>query len=208
MSSTLRDTAFGGIIRFVTKNKVFQYPEELPGFKLPDTWVQLMNGENPDQAAVIDRVLSSSAVSSASDDEEKRAAEGQQDAQPYEKDGEPSRMGLQRTKSREETMQYTRDRLEVEQRLELEKTKSIPIVPRKTKDGAILVEFYYTDDPDDPKNWSNARRAWVTALICFYTFVVYMSSAIYTTAETGVMDEFGVSKVQSALGLSLFVCTL
>lgn len=208
MSSSLRDTAFGGIVRLVTRNKAFQYSEELPGFTLPDTWLQLMDGETPKQAAVLDRVPSSSGASSASDDEEKQAAEGQ-DAQPYEKAGEPSdRVGLQRTKSREETMLYSRDRLEVEQRLELEKTKSVPIVPRKTKDGAILVDWYYTDDPDDPKNWSNTRRALVTTLICLYTFVVYMSSAIYTTSESGVQEEFGVSKTQSALGLSLFVCTL
>ncbi|CAN8102855.1 unnamed protein product [Discula destructiva] len=203
MSNTLRDTAFGGIMRLVTRNRAFAYPEEKPGFQLPESWMQLINGEAPVQPAVLDRVPSSCNESSTSDDEGRQAED--RDAQPYEKAGERPKMNLQRTKSREETLPYSRDRLEVEERLELEKTKSIPIVPRKTKDGAILVDWYYTDDPDNPQNWSNARRATVTTIICLYTFVVYMSSAIYTTSEPGVREEFGVSKVQGALGLALFV---
>lgn len=78
-------------------------------------------------------------------------------------------------------------------------------MPRRTRDGAILVDWYYSDDPEKPQNWSNARRALVTAALCVYTWVVYMSSAIYISSEEGVMREFGVDKTQAALGLSLFV---
>lgn len=198
MSASVRDTAFGGFVRLFTRGTAFKYPEERPDFKLPDTWARIMRGETPDQPAA---TLSS--ASSMSGDIEKQ--EDKPDSQPYEKAGERSDLGLQRTRSREETVPYSRDRLEVEEQLDLQRTKSIPIVPRKTKDGAILVDWYYTDDPENPHNWSNLRRASVTTLICLYTFVVYMASAIYTTSETGVMAEFGASKIQAALGLSLYV---
>lgn len=193
----------GGFIRLVTKGKALPYPEEIPNFQLPEPWVRLMGDETPDQPLASDSVPASSSASSISDDEEKQG--GNRDPQPYEKQGESSGLGLQRTRSREETMPYSSDRLEIDEQHELEKTKSIPIVPRKTKDGAILVDWYYSDDPENPQNWSNLRRALVTTIICLYTFVVYMSSAIYTTSESGVMEEFHVGQTEAALGLSLFV---
>lgn len=203
MSTLLRDTALGGIVRLVTRQAAFQYSEEHPDFQLPETWVQIMKGETPDQPAVFESVATGSSDSSTSDDEEKQGQT--RDTPPYGKADEPSNLDLQRTKSRQETVPYSQERLEVEEQLELQRTKSLPIVPRKTKDGAILVDWYYTDDPENPQNWSNLRRASVTTLICLYTFVVYMASAIYTTSETGVMEEFDVSKTQAALGLSLYV---
>lgn len=202
---TIRDSAFGGVIRLVTRNKYFQYPEEKSDFRLPEQWIQLMNNEEPSQPTSFDTVPTSSSDSSVSDDEEKQAEGREEDAPPYQTAGERSNLGLQRTTSREETTPYTADRLEVDERHELEKTRSIPIVPRKTKDGAILVDWYYSDDPENPQNWSNARRAVVTTIICLYTFVVYMSSAIYTTSEKGIKEEFGVGQTEAALGLSLFV---
>lgn len=85
------------------------------------------------------------------------------------------------------------------------KTRSVPIVPEKTKDGKVLVTWYATDDPEDPHNWTNVRRGLIAAIICLYTFVVYTTSAIYTSSTEGVMREFGVSQLKASLGLSLYV---
>jgi MFS transporter, DHA1 family, multidrug resistance protein len=114
-------------------------------------------------------------------------------------------LGLVMTKSRADTVAFTKDRLEADEEQRLNRTKTLPIVPRRADDGTILVDWYYTDDPENPQNWSNLRRASVTLLICVYTFVVYMSSAIYTTSELGVIEEFGVSQTRANLGLSIFV---
>ena len=73
---------------------------------------------------------------------------------------------LQRSRSRQETEAYTEDRYDVERNEALERTKSVPIVPRRTKDGAILVDWYYSDDKENPQNWTNIHRGLVTALIC------------------------------------------
>jgi MFS transporter, DHA1 family, multidrug resistance protein len=114
-------------------------------------------------------------------------------------------LGLKPTKSRVDTIAYTNDRLEADEEQRLNRTKTLPIVPQRGDDGSILVDWYYTDDPENPQNWSDLMRANVTLLICVYTFVVYMSSAIYTTSELGVIEEFGVSETRAALGLSIFV---
>ncbi|OQD99493.1 hypothetical protein PENSOL_c006G03296 [Penicillium solitum] len=178
MESAIRDAPFGQLVRLLTNNKYFQYPEEKPDFKLPDTWLQLLN----------------------STDESNEKEVIQQDSNRSPEHSEP----LSRA-STQTSMQFTEARLEADEQHEIEKVKSIPIAPRKTKDGSILVDWYYTDDSENPHNWSNRKRALVTTMICLYTFVVYTTSAIYTSSTEGVMKEFGVSTLVATLGLSLYV---
>ncbi|CAP93118.1 hypothetical protein E8E15_002199 [Penicillium rubens] len=179
MASIIRDAPFGQLVRLLTNNKYFQYPEEKPDFKLPDTWLQLLN-------------------SNGDEDDEKKAI--QQDSNRSPEDSEP----LSRA-STQASIEFTEARLEADEQHEIEKIKSIPIAPKKTKDGSILVDWYYTDDLENPHNWSNGKRAFITILICLYTFVVYTTSAIYTSSTQGVMKEFGVSTLVATLGLSLYV---
>ncbi len=207
MSSLVRESALGQIIRWATGNKVLPYPEEKPDFQLPEAWVQVANSNLHDAPSSRPEFFENSnatspSISSSSADEENQIEKVDTVPSGHARD---ETVQLARTKTREETVPYTQERLDVDRQHDLEKTKSIPIVPRKTKDGAILVDWYYSDDPENPQNWSNARRAMVTIVICLYTFVVYMSSAIYTTSEPGIMEEFGVDETHAALGLSLFV---
>lgn len=181
MAALLRDAPFGQLVRLLTNNKYFQYPEEQPGFQLPQPWLQLMN--NPDM----------SPERFQSDDELEQQT--------------PTPAGTERISrtSSSTSLPYTEARLEADQHHEIEKTKSIPIVPKRTKDGAILVDWYTTDDPENPHNWSNTKRALLSTVICLYTFVVYTTSAIYTSSTQGIMEEFGVSTLLATLGLSLYV---
>jgi DHA1 family multidrug resistance protein-like MFS transporter len=181
MEAVIREAPFGQLVRLLTKNKYFQYPEEKPDFKLPDAWLQLLN---------------ESSTAENIPDEKKREPE---DGHLSQDTSEP----LSRTSSI--TLPFTEARLEADEQHEIEKIKSIPIAPRKTKDGAILVDWYYTDDAENPHNWSNTKRALITTVICLYTFVVYTTSAIYTSSTEGIMREFGVSSLVATLGLSLYV---
>ncbi|CAK7237358.1 hypothetical protein SBRCBS47491_009948 [Sporothrix bragantina] len=127
---------------------------------------------------------------------------------------------LHHTRSREETMPYTRERLEVDELHETQRTRSLAVVPQiiRTTTGSknrttgeneyqtvIVVDWYTTDDPANPLNWSTRRRSIITFIIWLYTFVVYMSSAIYLNSETGVMETFNIDVTYASLGLSLFV---
>ena len=80
-----------------------------------------------------------------------------------------------------------------------------PIVPERTHDGLILVDFYTTEDPENPQNWSLARKGVATLQICLYTLAVYMGSAIYTPSISGIEEAFGVSITVASLGLALYV---
>ncbi|KAI5463085.1 major facilitator superfamily domain-containing protein [Mariannaea sp. PMI_226] len=234
LADQIREAPFGQLVRFITRNKYFQYPEEKPGFELPEPWIILMN--NPDAivdedgqhiTTTVDNTVIGSETSSTADADEERddddivGPEGS-DAKPRrnkritdeEKAGDDEKarnnspgspIRLQRTRSTQDTQPFSRERLEAEEHHEIEKVKSIPVVPKRTKDGAILVDWYYSDDTANPHNWTNNTRLGVSLIICFYTFVVYTTSAIYTSSTQGVMEHFGVSEIKATLGLSLYV---
>lgn len=178
MEAVIRDAPFGQLVRYLTKNKYFQYPEEKPDFELPSTWIQSIN-DSDNQKDRIEKPL----------DQEKRDRNSER---------------LSRV-STENGTSDTDSSLEAGEHPELEQVKSTPITPKRTKDGVILVDWYYTDDAENPHNWSNSKRALITTLICLYTFVVYTTSAIYTSSVPGIMAEFGVSSLVATLGLSLYV---
>jgi MFS transporter, DHA1 family, multidrug resistance protein len=200
MSNVIRDAPIGQLIRLITRNRVLRYAEEQPDFALPEPWKKMMDNETKYQTSdslstsETTTSSSSSSIRQGGDDDDNNNAETIHPSQPQS-------AVLSSTRSQADPEKTGNDVPE----LKLEKTKSIPIVPKKTKDGAILVDWYYSDDPENPHNWTNLRRAMVTVIICIYTFVVYTSSAIYTTSESGVMAEFGVNDTQAALGLALFV---
>lgn len=78
-------------------------------------------------------------------------------------------------------------------------------IAKVANDGTILVDWYSDHDPDNPQNWSSLRRALIGLVICLYTFVVYLSSAIYSPSTEGVMERFGVSNLKATLGLAMYV---
>lgn len=215
MADIIREAPLGQLLRWATKNRLFPYPEELPGFELPATYNALLNShEKASRVQSAPRVSQReksrrSSSSNASDDDS--TAPGTLDLEkseteepnPYERDIET--LSLTRTKSRLETVPYTEERLEIEAELAIERTQTKPIIPVKTADGNVLVEWYTTDDPANPQNWSNGKRLAISAIICLYTFVVYTGSAIYTSSTEGVIEHFGVSPTDASLPLSLYV---
>lgn len=201
MSDLMREAPIGQVLRFLTGNKVFKYPEELPGFQLPESYNTVLNAPDHEK------------ITSRSDSEDVNKAE-EQDLPELKhhittrsvRSGDlEGHAALTRTKTRESTVPYTEERLEVEAELAMERTKTLPIIPQKTSDGTILVDWYTTDDPANPQNWSLNKKNLVSLLICMYTFAVYTGSAIYTPGVEGVIRRFGVSGENASLPLSLYV---
>ncbi|CAG8958813.1 hypothetical protein HYFRA_00011764 [Hymenoscyphus fraxineus] len=208
MTDLLREAPLGQVIRWVTGNRFLQYPEELPDFELPATYNALLNSSSQKRSEIeghrqqshVSAHTQQSSISDEPSDLEKVDTE----KLPERAEGDAS-LQLARTKSRLETTPYTEERLEIEAELAIERTKSRPIVPVKTADGVILVDWYTTDDKANPQNWSNGKRFAISLIICLYTFVVYTGSAIYTSSIEGVINKFGVSPTEASLPLSLYV---
>ena len=216
MADILREAPLGQIIRWVTGNRVLKYPEELPDFELPATYNAILNSSEKHHFAPAERVVTRQRTRQSSNTEsiEEESSEGEtpiselekketEQQSPFDKDIET--LSLNRTKSRLDTVPYTEERLEVEAELAIERTQTKPIIPVKTSDGTVLVEWYTTDDSANPQNWSNGKRALISIIICLYTFVVYTGSAIYTSSELGVIEKFHVKPVDASLPLSLYV---
>ena len=201
MSDLMREAPIGQLLRFLTNNKVFKYPEEMEGFQLPASYNTMLNATDPEKVG----------SSSGSEEDVKAEREDMPELKHHittrsVRSGDlEGQAALTRTKSRENTRPYSEERLEVEAELAVERTKSIPVAPQKTSDGTILVDWYTTDDPANPQNWSIHKKNFVSLTICLYTFAVYTGSAIYTPGEEGVMRRFGVSPENASLPLSLYV---
>ena len=216
MADILREAPLGQIIRWVTKNKLLQYPEEKAGFELPSSYNVLLN---PSGGTATNNLASrtitknesrrrssiSSSVGETLEADLTLDLEKNETVTPENYGNDLDAASLVRTKSRLDTTPYTEERLGVETELALERTKTKPIVPVKTTEGNILVDWYTTDDAANPQNWSNGKRLGVSVIICVYTFVVYTGSAIYTSSELGVIAKFGVTPLDASLPLSLYV---
>ncbi|KAK9489716.1 major facilitator superfamily domain-containing protein [Lipomyces doorenjongii] len=191
MADLIREAPLGQIIRYLSGNKYFLYQDEKPDFKCPNSY------GHPET------VKESMASFNASEVGE--ISEGTSE-EKVERDGEELGPQLTRTSTAAHRItSFTAEQLEAQRELSLERTKSMVIVPTKTVDGIVLVDWYTTDDPDNPQNWSLWKKHFVSLLICLYTFVVYCGSAIYTPSTQFVAERFGVSIIAASLGLSLYV---
>ena len=72
---------------------------------------------------------------------------------------------LTRTKTREMTRAYTRERFDIEREEQSLKELHMPIVAQRNEDGDILVDWYTTDDPANPQNWSSKKKVFVGSQI-------------------------------------------
>lgn len=107
--------------------------------------------------------------------------------------------------TRESTRPYSQERFDVERQIEVARTKSIALMPTKTADGTILVDWYTTDDPANPQNWTPGRKWLTLAQLAAYSMSVYGASSMYVPGEQGVMDRFNVGYTPAALGLAIYV---
>lgn len=115
--------------------------------------------------------------------------------------------GLEKVSTRA-ALQQSITRADLEQQFTLASLKpgpTAPIIPATLEDGTILVDWYTTDDPDNPQNWSISKKLFVTFQICSYTLAVYMGSAIYAPSEGGIMAQFHVNAQLASMGLSMYV---
>ncbi|KAL9029022.1 MAG: hypothetical protein Q9180_007080, partial [Flavoplaca navasiana] len=154
MADLIREAPIGQLIRFITRNKVLQYPEEKPGFQLPESYNAALNssGASPSKEKPSDSEASSTA--------EYNVPEPPQTLQ-REKSNVPA-------KARDD-LEATGDGLQIDREPSLQRSKSVPLAPTKTTDGNILVDWYTSDDPANPQNWSNPKRGFVALIICLYT---------------------------------------
>lgn len=193
-----RESPAGQLLRFVTGNRILKYPEELPGYQVPPQWLDVLNSDRPPSTHHTSGSSASSvhnAAANPSDAEEKDLVS------PLPK----TETETANTSDRDAEKAAGPTPAGPPSGLDLTRTQSLPIVPQRTKEGIVLVDFYTTDDPANPYNWPRSQKLTSTFILCFYTFVVYASSSIYIPSLPGIIAEYGVGQVEASLGLALYV---
>lgn len=169
MSSTsvtdfIQDSPLGQALRFLTKGKLFAFPEDDPNFKIP--WEEASVSEKEQEIEAAETALASSRVASHQTSTSVSRHASNVDKKENDDDIEARVPGLTtiptshssaarsaigpvttRTLTRERTIPYSRERFEVEEQEAIERRQSSIIVPQRTSDGVILVDWYTTDDP-------------------------------------------------------------
>lgn len=186
---TVQEAPFGQLVRLLSGNRFFKYPEELPDFTLPEGYGHIDEDDekaaasagidesrplsevtavndavpNPADLEKIESVSSSNSSGSSHAGMAHVATVDVERAQgsPHGTVGRRmSSAAAQRTVSR-----YSQAWLDMEQRAAVERTKSMAVVPEKTVDGIVLVDWYSTDDQANPQNWSQGKKAFVALQI-------------------------------------------
>ena len=178
MADIIRDSTLGQLIRFVTGNRLLLYPEEVPGFQCPSSYgdsVSLEKQPEPpsDQQASGngERLETSEKQTEAEEDIDSSDSSSTPELRPV--------VSLATTFHDEGHNPMSRigslpgfDGLETQADLEraytnpsLVRGESRPVIPTRTADGTILVDWYTTDDPENPQNWSSAKKGFVVLQI-------------------------------------------
>lgn len=207
MAELIRDTAFGHLLRFLSRGKLLQFAEE----RDPTIWTRYIDEKKSGHLA------------------------HHGDTNPPEDGEEINGLGGVRTREAQNTLEAPAHRASPagSQSDQSSRTRvgddnvnhvsGIKIDSEKGRD-IHLVSWYGDDDPENPMNWSKsvsppdyvvnkshadglhrAKKFFVTFEICLLTTSVYIGSSIYSAGTESVVATFGVSQVAATLGLTLFV---
>jgi DHA1 family multidrug resistance protein-like MFS transporter len=186
MSDLIRDAPIGQLIRFVTKNKLLKYPEEYEDFKCPHSYTKpgdsndtgdagdhieiekLPTATEPtiDEDRVFEEVEAPQSRASSTTEELEKIPTAAQEEGHLEgiHAQKTTRSQIERVGTRG-ALQRSRTQAELEAQFTLalqEKGPSVPVLPEVLEDGTILVDWYTTDDPANPQNWTLKKKCFVT----------------------------------------------
>ncbi|KAK5954488.1 hypothetical protein OHC33_004210 [Knufia fluminis] len=214
----IRDAPFGQIVRFVTRNKVFQYPEEKDDWRCPraeygaDRPTKTLSEASTNvptpatEKEKLDFPDAPNALSSAPTRPDADGASSAASVTDLEASRILSRIVSRPQISRAQTQASLTEAYEDAVRQETVKTQpSRTLIPERTADNRILVTWYTTDDQANPQNWSQGKKALVIMQIYMYTLAIYIAGAIYTPAIPTLIEKYDISPTVASLGLSMYV---
>jgi MFS transporter, DHA1 family, multidrug resistance protein len=190
MSDILRESPAGQLIRYFTGNKIFKYAEEKEDFHCPTSYAPYDAAETPfrrGSASLTPHVSSTPSIDEKLEEvpspewETAPPPRPENPATPTDPSLSPeveatrtathasevlsrmtSRVNMEKVTTRRDLERaYT----EATMRLQLRSSPAQPIVPEKTADGIILVDWYDTDDQENPQNWSFGKKCVVATQI-------------------------------------------
>jgi len=195
VAGLIRDSAFGHIVRFVTRNKYFQFEEE----RDPSIAIRYYNTEKT-------RNIAKYGKTSVPEEEQKN--EKRKPSDSAKRSGADAQLDqsqqLPPPAHHPSTGSIGSEETTVDMNRQVSNVTGTPVDPERGRDLTV-VDWDGPNDPENPLNWSMGKKFFVTFEICLLTFGVYIGSAIYTAGLQDIEKTFGVSEVAGVLGLTLFV---
>lgn len=183
----IRDSFFGHAVRLASANRLFTYPEE----RDPSVAEAYYNHEKTLNLSLYGETKPHKVIQPAKDVKEK----GSEPTLPEPKERTPHGRRTSLSSASTETGALPQPRPQ---------TSSPEDVEPGHNTTATVVDWS-DNDQENPRNWSRAKRYFVTFQICLLTMGVYSGSAIYTPAIPFIEEQFQVSETVAILGLCLFV---
>ena len=222
VSDLIRDAPVGQIVRFITRNKVFQYPEERDDWSCPVADYEI--DEKHSKALS----QSSTTVTSPAPETEKKELDfapanhlsaeiTRPDVDDSDSSSSHSNVDLESAKvlSRSvtrSTLTQVKTQASLNEafhdaiRQETIKTQpSRALVPERTADNRVLITWYTTDDEANPQNWSQKKKVTVILQIYLFSLAIYMAGAIVTPAIPTLIQKFNLSPSVASMSLSIYV---
>ncbi|UKZ77362.1 hypothetical protein TrVFT333_005082 [Trichoderma virens FT-333] len=197
MAPLFRDTAFGTLMRWVTRGKAFKYPEDQAIFHCPTCYnppvTQREEGAEGEDA-------SRTAGTPETEDLESHSLD-ENDLETQEISRIMSRPQMSRVSTAASLAQAYADAT----RQETVRLMATKIEPKVTDTGIILVDWYNTNDQDNPQNWPTSKKLLTTVQIYLYTLSVYIGSAIITPSAPDIERIFHTPPEVTSLSLSMYV---
>ncbi|EME87996.1 Benomyl/methotrexate resistance [Pseudocercospora fijiensis CIRAD86] len=188
MTDLIRDTAFGHLIRFVSRKKFLQYQEEADPSLYKYFIDEKKSGYLADHGDTNPRADGTEPETLGGIRTREERGEDLPDPEKERRSSDGD-SGGQRSSSDDARINHA---------------SGVKVDPEKGRDRA-LVSWWGDNDPENPQNWSLFKKCFVTFEICLLTTSVYIGSSIYSAGTQSVMATFGVSQVAATLGLCLFV---
>ncbi|KAJ7452164.1 major facilitator superfamily domain-containing protein [Mycena galericulata] len=71
--------------------------------------------------------------------------------------------------------------------------------------AAHLPSTLAADDPENPRNWSRARKALINSVLCVWVLTLTYSSTAYVASLPTLMERYDISQEVAILGVTFFV---
>ncbi|GAA5993980.1 hypothetical protein JCM11641_006438 [Rhodosporidiobolus odoratus] len=217
----VRDSVFGQTINYLSKGRIFPYPEQRSDYQVPAHYLARTSSNEVRDSRSSDRTLNdASGRQSVDAGQIAQSSNGKKLERSYMTDQEKhdrrlndgvKREGqggpdLESGPGEEELNEEEKNR----RKEEWKKNHPGTADPERAHADGLHDKYQYLvdweeNDPANPQNWSTPKRTFVAIQISVLTAVVYIGSAIYTPSEQGLMAEYGVSQTVTVLGLTLFI---
>ncbi len=220
MAHLFRDTAFGGLIRWASRRRFFVYPEDRADFQCPTSYnpaapssTSLPAADSQPTEKPRDEAMETAGDKGAADSGDRASATlsapSTEDLSLSDGDETDDREKLSQVMSRPQMSHITTRATLAQAYADATRQEQVrqmhTVIKPKTVNGITLVDWYHTDDPENPQNWSTRRKTLVVLQIYVYTLAVYIGSAIITPSQPYIEAEFNLQPEVASLGLSMYV---